>query len=288
MAPSVEEITTLPAGQAVLENNEDCGDDADADNGVFAADEDRDIQTINPQRLADNTSATAIELVPPSSWTTSSPGDATFSWSPGTNSGSTPSSTVQSLCPAHPLHLRTLLGEGRVDPFDVFSTTNLSPFIHRVLDHAVMHSWPATIPRRESALVPTNPVKSSWLRLAMEHPVAFHAFLYATSLHVVCKYEGREVYNDAPLMRLSHKVETIKLVNEQLQALTLSEKPRKKGKAHRRREGDDDDDPSEKMERQKASSVPTDALIMAVIILSVHHQRDEVSLIKLHNGNACS
>ena len=108
----------------------------------------------------------------------------------------------------------------------------------------------------------------------MDHPVAFHAFLYATSFHILCAYGGREINESAGLLRLSHKVETIKLVNEQLQRLSLGEKTGRKGSGSGMRRG------SEGVEKERRGSgvmTPTDALIMAVMILSIHSQRDEVS-----------
>ena len=85
--------------------------------------------------------------------------------------------------------------------------------------------------------------------MAMEWPVAFHAFIYATTLHLLCAYNGRELIDSAPLLRLSHKVETIKLVNEQLHNL---------------------------------EGAPPDALIMAVAVLSVHGSRDDTPYPEVH------
>jgi hypothetical protein len=180
-----------------------------------------------------------------------------------------------------PTHLQTFLGEGRIDPFNTLPTRDPSTFVHRVLDHALVHSWPNTVPHRHSSRAPTNPVNSSWLKLAMEHPVAFHAFLYATSFHILCAYEGREVNDSASLMRLSHKVETIKLVNEQLQGLSLGTARRKgSGQTEGCGEGNDGGDGSANAREGSGTvttTMPTDALIMAITIMSVHSQRDEVS-----------
>lgn len=107
---------------------------------------------------------------------------------------------------------------------------------------ALAHSWPRTVPVRSEALT-LNPVRSAWLQCAMEYPVLFHAVIFATTFHLLCLHRGREIAQRAPEWRLFHKVETIKLVNEQLRTL--------KG------------------------AVPSDALIMAVAILSIHGTRDE-------------
>ncbi|EXJ70582.1 uncharacterized protein A1O5_06652 [Cladophialophora psammophila CBS 110553] len=133
-----------------------------------------------------------------------------------------------------------------------------------------------------------NPVKSAWLKCGMEHPVAFHAFVYAASYHILCAYNGQEINDSAPLLRLSHKVETIKLVNEQLQALSLSSSAKGKGGRDRSsiassgETGNGNEDGNGNAAPSTASSVPTDALIMAVTIMSIHHTRDDVVYPKVH------
>jgi len=119
-----------------------------------------------------------------------------------------------------------------------------------------------------------NPVRSAWLKCGMEHPVAFHAFVYAASFHILCAYNGREISDSAPLLRLSHKVETIKLVNEQLQSLSLSS-PKRKGRDHStwRDTGD---------RGGTTTTGPTDALIMALTIMSVHNARHDTEYPKVH------
>ncbi|OAP59520.1 hypothetical protein AYL99_06818 [Fonsecaea erecta] len=175
--------------------------------------------------------------------------------------------------------LRSILGEGRIDPFDTYPVGGVPLFIHQVLDHALSYSWPNTVPVKRS-LSSTNPVKSAWLKCGMEHPVAFHAFVYAASYHVLCAYNGREINESAPLLRLSHKVETIKLVNEHLRSLSLSSSSpssanKKKGRDHETLKENE-------MGSGATTTVPTDALIMAVTIMSIHNTRDETEYPKVH------
>ncbi|KIX97019.1 uncharacterized protein Z520_07133 [Fonsecaea multimorphosa CBS 102226] len=173
--------------------------------------------------------------------------------------------------------LQSLLGEGRIDPFDALPVQGVPLFIHQVLDHALSHSWPNTVPVK-SSLHTMNPVKSAWLKCGMEHPVAFHAFVYAASYHILCAYNGREINESAPLLRLSHKVETIKLVNEQLRSLSLSSPTKRKGRDYNttsRESGNGG-------RAINTTTVPTDALIMAVTIMSVHNTRDETEYPKVH------
>ncbi|KAI1607917.1 hypothetical protein EDD37DRAFT_670367 [Exophiala viscosa] len=139
------------------------------------------------------------------------------------------------------------LGDGGFNAFDILTGQRMPRYIHLVLDHALQISWPNTLPVMSKAVV--NPVKGAWLKCAMQWPVVFHAFIYATTLHLLCAYNGQELIESGPLMRLSHKTETIKLVNEQLRSL---------------------------------KSPASDALIMAVVILAIHGSRDEKEYPKVH------
>ena len=83
----------------------------------------------------------------------------------------------------------------------------------------------------------------------MECPLAFHAFIYSIALHLLSLYNGRELTESAPVMRQAHKLQTIKLVNEQLRNM---------------------------------SGPPSDALIMAITILAVHGERDATVYPRIH------
>jgi len=162
-----------------------------------------------------------------------------------------------------------VLGHGGFNAFDILTGQRMPRYIHLVLDHvcsrrqkvcaqcngqllitcfqALQISWPNTLPVMSKA--GDNPVKSAWLKCALQWPVVFHAFIYATTLHLLCAYDGQELIESGPLMRLSHKIETIKLVNEQLRSL---------------------DGPA------------SDALVLAVVILAIHGSRDEKEYPKVH------
>ncbi|KIV89266.1 hypothetical protein PV10_08845 [Exophiala mesophila] len=140
-----------------------------------------------------------------------------------------------------------LLGESNVDPFEVLPFSTAPSFIQHVLKHAVVHSWPQTVPARNNSTA--NPVSSKWFSFAMESPIAFHSLVYATTLHVLNAHNGQELTSDAPVLRLSHKVTTINLIKESLATLT---------------------------------GPPTDALLMAVIVLTIHGHRDDTVYLDVH------
>ncbi|KAK4938990.1 hypothetical protein LTR10_020649 [Elasticomyces elasticus] len=120
----------------------------------------------------------------------------------------------------------TVLRDGGFNAFDLLTGQRMPQYIHLVLDHFK---------------VPGLNVPCSVL--------LFHAFIYATTLHLLSASNGRELIQSGPLIRLSHKTETIKLVNQQLRSL---------------------DGPA------------SDALIMAVAILAIHGSRDETVHPEVH------
>ncbi|EXJ64544.1 hypothetical protein A1O7_00880 [Cladophialophora yegresii CBS 114405] len=243
-------------------------------------DEYLDSEVINqaPWSMGD-VNPTISPSAPRPAWTKPSPSTSATTTTTSWSSEASPRSSTNEDLPFRlntSFGLQTVLGQGRFDPFDVLPVQGVPMFVHQVLDHALVHSWPNTVPVKRS-LAPMNPVKSSWLKLAMEHPVAFHAFLYATSFHILCAHQGQEIDDSAALLRLSHKVETIKLVNEQLQNLSLVPKQKASGS-----EDEGGNKPPSKSVGTGTGTGPTDALIMAVTILSIHSQRDESVYAKVH------
>lgn len=80
----------------------------------------------------------------------------------------------------------------------------------------------------------------------MEHPIAFHSFIYATTLHMLDAHKGQEIVTNAPMLRLEHKTRTIALIKDTLAM------------------------------QQDPHTPPSDALIMAIAILAIHGSRDPV------------
>lgn len=58
-----------------------------------------------------------------------------------------------------------------------------------LLRQATTSSWPNTVPVK---CRDDNPVKGAWLRCTTQWSVVFHAFIYATTLHLRCAYKGCE------------------------------------------------------------------------------------------------
>jgi hypothetical protein len=137
--------------------------------------------------------------------------------------------------------VQSLLSQERSDPFDSLPIPDMSPFLHRVLDYAMMNTWPATIPVRGNRPF-ENPVNAAWLNSAMEYPVLFHAFLYAASLQLLTLRNGKEQCKSDSVLRFDQYQKAVRLINKHISEL---------------------DGP------------PPDELILAVTILAVHGSRAE-------------
>lgn len=131
------------------------------------------------------------------------------------------------------------ISQSRSDPFNQLPIQDMPPFLQRVLDHALLHTWPATVPAKGSNAL-ENPVNAAWLQASMQYPVVFHAFLYAASLQLLTACKGRELVKSGEMIRFDQYQKAIHLINKHITEL---------------------DGP------------PPDALIMAVTTLAVHGSR---------------
>ena len=144
--------------------------------------------------------------------------------------------------------IQSSLSQSRTDPFNSFPEQEMSPFLQRVLDHALVHTWPSTIPVKGNNSL-ENPINAAWLQSCMQFPVVFHAFLYAASLQLLAACRGQELVRSASWLRFDHYQKAITLVNKQIREL---------------------DGP------------PSDALMMAVTTLAVHGRRADTPLPECH------
>ncbi|KAJ9614313.1 hypothetical protein H2200_002449 [Cladophialophora chaetospira] len=113
-----------------------------------------------------------------------------------------------------PLKLKALLGQGRLDPFNVYPAENICLYIHEVLDHAVKYTWPGVSPFGHPS---SNQVARAWLGCAMANPVAFYSFVFAAGLHHAYEHGWDNIPNRAYGLLFSYKTKAISLVNEALQ-----------------------------------------------------------------------
>jgi hypothetical protein len=143
--------------------------------------------------------------------------------------------------------IRSTLSQSRTDPFNSLAIQDMSPFLQRVLDHALVHTWPSTVPAKGS-LTLANPVNSAWLQSSLQYPVVLHAFLYAASLHLSMLCKAQEMASTCWL-RFDQYRRAIALVNKHIREL---------------------------------EGPPSDALIMAVTTLAVHGRMGEVSRPECH------
>ncbi|KIW62570.1 hypothetical protein PV04_10732 [Phialophora macrospora] len=110
------------------------------------------------------------------------------------------------------------LGQGRLDPFNVYPTGNVCLYVHEVVDHAVNHTWPAVSPFGQLS---SNPVRRAWLGCAMANPVAFYAFIFAAGLHHAYEHGWDKIPTWNYDLLLSYKTKAISLINAALQKVDV-------------------------------------------------------------------
>ncbi|PKK42202.1 hypothetical protein CI102_14752 [Trichoderma harzianum] len=101
----------------------------------------------------------------------------------------------------------SLLGAGRVDPFRPPSVY-IGSGVNELLDHSIRVFWPGFRP--ESKLT------SAWLEKFYTSPIVMHALLFGAAVNVNA-LRGPQFCNNKP-SQLYHKVQTIRLVNEELKS----------------------------------------------------------------------
>jgi hypothetical protein len=133
-----------------------------------------------------------------------------------------------------PPALEIVLGQGRLDPFNVYPTENVSTYVHEVLDHgalqkslrlylclrtyaALNYTWPRVSPFGRPA---TNPVKRAWMGMAMANPVSFYSFVFAAALHHAYEHDW-VIPTSASKLILSYKTKAISLVNDAIQTIDV-------------------------------------------------------------------
>ncbi|KIW93435.1 uncharacterized protein Z519_06040 [Cladophialophora bantiana CBS 173.52] len=118
----------------------------------------------------------------------------------------------------NPKALGMVLGQGRLDPFNIYPHDTISLYVHEILDHAINHTWPGVCPFGYAA---SHPVRRAWLGCAMDFPVAFYSFVFAAGLHHAYLHGWSRISKTAYNLLFSYKTKAISLVNEALQKVDV-------------------------------------------------------------------
>ncbi|KAJ9615926.1 hypothetical protein H2200_002003 [Cladophialophora chaetospira] len=102
----------------------------------------------------------------------------------------------------------TVLGAGRIDPFDAYCTSNHTLMVHEMLDHAISCQWTLFAPDdKPSSLVMA---KQAVMDTAIRFPVCFHTLVYSGATHKAF-HQAHTVNNTkSALLRLKSKGEALK------------------------------------------------------------------------------
>ncbi|RFU31449.1 hypothetical protein B7463_g4899, partial [Scytalidium lignicola] len=105
----------------------------------------------------------------------------------------------------------SLVGQGRIDPFRI-SSVNTDSHSHDLIDHSLSIVWPGfRVPSTDGgpSLQPR-----AWLERVYERPVVMHAMLFGAAVHRDVLRSPKASLNNP--IRLFHKVQTMKLLKEEL------------------------------------------------------------------------
>ncbi|KAH8800220.1 hypothetical protein F5884DRAFT_546946 [Xylogone sp. PMI_703] len=105
----------------------------------------------------------------------------------------------------------SLVGQGRVDPFCI-QDVNVDVRFHELMDHSLTMLWPGFRVPGLNGSASHHP--SAWLQKSYERPIVKHAMLFGASVHMdVLRSPHTSLKNP---VRLYHKVQTMKLLKEEL------------------------------------------------------------------------
>ncbi|EXJ57263.1 hypothetical protein A1O7_07610 [Cladophialophora yegresii CBS 114405] len=110
----------------------------------------------------------------------------------------------------------TVLGAGRIDPFDSYCTSDHSLIIHEMLDHAISFQWTLFAPndKPESLLM----AKKAVMDTAIRFPVCFHTLVYSGATHKAFHQSPIVDNTRSALLRLKSKGEALKALRKASQS----------------------------------------------------------------------
>ena len=109
---------------------------------------------------------------------------------------------------------QTVIGEGRMDPFNAFCTKDVPVYVHEILDHALSHQW--AVFRATEDQVGLNEVKADIMSSVMISPLAFHTVIFAAATHNAYQYGSQGTSRRYERLRLLYKNKAISCMSEEL------------------------------------------------------------------------
>ncbi|KIW65866.1 hypothetical protein PV04_08083 [Phialophora macrospora] len=114
----------------------------------------------------------------------------------------------------------TILGAGRIDPFDTYCTSDHSLITHEMLDHAISSQWTLFAPddKPDSLLM----AKKAVMDTAIRFPVCFHTLVYSGATHKAFHQSPMVDNTRSALLRLKSKGEALKALRKASQSSTTA------------------------------------------------------------------
>ncbi|KIY03668.1 uncharacterized protein Z520_00359 [Fonsecaea multimorphosa CBS 102226] len=118
---------------------------------------------------------------------------------------------------------KTVLGAGRIDPFNAYCAPDQPLMVHEMLDHAISYQWSlfAADDKPGSLLM----AKKLVMDTAIRSPLCFHTLVYAGAAHKAFHQSPTVDNSKSAVLRLTSKVEAIKSLRTALhsQATALTD-----------------------------------------------------------------
>ncbi len=102
----------------------------------------------------------------------------------------------------------SLLGAGRIDPFDAYCTSDRALITHEMLDHAISYQWALFAPDDKSSSL--TAIKKVVMDTAIRFPVCFHTLVYSGATHKAFHQAPTVDNSKSALLRLKSKGEALK------------------------------------------------------------------------------
>jgi hypothetical protein len=102
---------------------------------------------------------------------------------------------------------RSVLGAGRIDPFDAYCHSDSRLIVHEMIDHAVSNQWTlfAANDRPESLLIAKKAVMDATIR----YPFCYHTMVFSGATHKAFHVSPHVEASESAMLRLKSKVQAL-------------------------------------------------------------------------------
>jgi hypothetical protein len=108
----------------------------------------------------------------------------------------------------------TMLGASRRDPFNSACETDVSLYVHEMLDHAVSYQWSEF--RLSDDMAGLNAARAEIMQSVMQSKVAWYSVIFAGATHNAYQHGGRGVTKENEQLRLHYKSKALRALMDDI------------------------------------------------------------------------